>query len=65
MNRSPGEALTDKGGLVPIAVVREEEVLPPGDAGPLRMGDRVLIAANDEAYAEFMRVFGQTMPRAG
>ena len=64
VTRSLGDALPARGIMVPIAVLREDDVLPPGDAGPLRIGDRVLIAANDEAYAEFMRVYGQSAPQA-
>jgi hypothetical protein len=64
VGRSLEEAFAAKRGLVPIAVVREEEVLPPGHAGPIEVGDRLLIAANDEAYADFTQAFGQTIPGA-
>ncbi len=64
VGRSPQEAFAAKGGLVPIAVVRQEEVLPPGHAGRLEVGDRLLIAANDQAYADFMQAIRQTIPGA-
>lgn len=64
VGRSLEEAFAAKKGLVPIAVVREEEVLPPGHAGPIEVGDRLLIAANDEAYADFTQAFRRTIPGA-
>ena len=48
------------GGLVLIAVVRGEEVLPPGHGGPIEQGDTLIIAAGDEAYRDFMQKLGQT-----
>jgi CIC family chloride channel protein len=61
-----GRAATEvngvKGGLVLIAVVRGEEVLPPGHGGLLEQGDTLIIAAGDQAYAEFMQSFGQSIP---
>lgn len=53
--RQVAAALASRDGLVPIAVVRGEEVLPPGQADPLQAGDRLIIAANDQAYAAFLR----------
>jgi CIC family chloride channel protein len=51
-----------KGGLALIAVVRGEEVLPPGHGGPLNHGDTLIIAADDQAYQDFMQNYGQTIP---
>ncbi|MFI5338727.1 MAG: chloride channel protein [Candidatus Methylomirabilales bacterium] len=51
-----------KGGLALIAVVRGEEVLPPGHGGPIEQGDTLIIAADDQAYQDFMQNFGQTIP---
>ena len=60
IGRQPDEAFPGQDGLVPVAVVREEEVLPPGHAGPLEAGDRLLVAADDQAYAEFMQTQRET-----
>ena len=65
IGRQPGEAFPGQDGLVPIAVVREEEVLPPGHAGPLEAGDRLLVAADDQAYAEFMQIHREMTPPDG
>jgi CIC family chloride channel protein len=54
-----------KGGIALIAVLRGEEVLPPGHGGPLEQGDTLIIAAGDQAYAEFMQRFGQSIPGEG
>ncbi|HSB80631.1 MAG TPA: chloride channel protein [Candidatus Methylomirabilis sp.] len=45
-----------------IAIVRSEEVLPPGQVGPLEQGDRLIIAASEEAYGEFLRAQAEPGP---
>jgi len=50
-----------RGGLALIAVVRGEEVLPPGHGGPLEQGDTLIIAAGDQAYRDFIQKFGPTI----
>jgi hypothetical protein len=52
-----------RGGLVLIAVVRGEEVLPP-TGGPAEPADTLIIAAGDQAYTEFMPAFGQQISGA-
>jgi Trk K+ transport system NAD-binding subunit len=52
-----------RGGLVLIAVVRGEEVLPP-TSGPVEAGDTLIIATGDQAYTEFMQAFGQQISEA-
>jgi chloride channel protein, CIC family len=59
--RLPGEAFAGQDGLLPIAVVRGEEVLAPGQAGPIEVGDRLIIAASDQAYLAFMQAQRQTV----
>lgn len=55
VGREAGEAFKAQAGLSLVAVVRGEEVLPPAQVETLEQGDRLIIAASQEAYAEFMQ----------
>jgi chloride channel protein, CIC family len=45
-----------------VAVVRSEEVLPSGQIGALEQGDRLIVAASQEAYSEFLRSHDEPVP---
>jgi CIC family chloride channel protein len=57
VGRHAAEAFASRDGLAIVAVVRREEVLPSGHVGPLELGDRLIIAANDQAYGEFLQAY--------
>jgi CIC family chloride channel protein len=41
-----------------VAVVRGREVLAPDEAGPLQVEDSLILAGDDDAYAEFFKAHG-------
>ncbi len=55
----PGEAIGEKQGLVLVAVIRGEEMLPPGNGGLLEPGDTLIIAASEEGYRRFVETRGE------
>lgn len=55
VGRQPAEAVDAEGNLVLIAVIRGEEVLPPGHDAPLERGDTLILAGDEHAYTEFLR----------
>ena len=59
VGREAGGAFNALGGLSLVAVVRGEEVLPSDHVGLLERGDRLIIAASQEGYAEFTRSHGE------
>lgn len=46
-----------------IAVVRSEEVVPSGQIGSFEQGDRLIIAASEEAQRGFLRAHAESAPR--
>ncbi len=64
VGREAGEAFKVQAGLSLVAVVRAEEVLAPAQAGTLEQGDCLILAASEEAYAEFLRLHGEAGPPA-
>jgi CIC family chloride channel protein len=58
--REAGEVFQAGSGLILVAVVRGEDVVAPGHAGPLEQGDRLIIAGEDQAYLAFVQTHRKT-----
>ena len=60
VGREAEEAFKNLVGLILVAVLRDEEVLPPDQISLLEQGDRLIIAASEEGYTEFIQSHGET-----
>ncbi len=56
VGRQVDEVLGARDDLLPVAVIRGQEVTLPGQVGALRPGDRLILAGSEPAYAEFMEI---------
>ncbi len=55
LNGKADIVLEEKYGLVLVAVLRGEEVIPPGQAAPFEEGDHLILAASEQGYHAFMQ----------
>ena len=58
LGRSPERAFDAPNAPTLVAIVRGNEVLPSRTAGPLQLGDLLILSAHDHTYAEFLQAHG-------
>jgi CIC family chloride channel protein len=61
VGRKASEAFGPLDGLVLVAVVRHNEVLPPGGLGSLQAEDQLILAAGDQAHRDFLQAHRPTI----
>ena len=62
VGREAAAAFESLAGLTLVAVVRGEEVLSSDSAGSLEHGDRLILAASEDAYSAFMQPHRKAAP---
>jgi CIC family chloride channel protein len=59
VGRQVSEVLDGHDGLVLVAAVRGEEVIPPAHVDCLQLGDQLILAAGESVYTQFMETQGE------
>ena len=58
VGKTAEEAFASRVGVRLVAVIRDRDVLTPDGAGPIRVGDSLILAGSANAHAEYLKMQG-------